>query len=1221
MGIPAAVVLPGTASAAVAVAASSDPVADGSKSEEEYALEQAAATGRPYELQSVRTESSDTWALPDGTWSVKRHGTPVRMLRAGAWVPTDPTLVFTADGSVTPKASSVAVTFSGGGTGPLLSGVKDGRTLTLTWPKALPKPTLAENVATYAEVLPGVDLQLKAEVEGFSQLLVVKTAQAAQNPELETLKFGLDTVGVTVAKDPETGSINAVDPAGQTVFTSPTPLMWDSTSSAGGTVASFASRAVATADAVETAPGDLFEPAPGAQDAQMPTTVTGDTLEIKPDQALLDGADTQYPVYIDPSFAWGSRQNWTRVYQKYPNTSFWNTKEVVRVGYENETNGLSRSFFQLDTAGIRGTQVKSSVFRIRNTWSWSCGARPVELWHVGPISSKTTWNRQPAKIGTAPVATVNDAKGWSSDCAAGNLEFDATAIAREAASKGWASVNLGLYASDESDTFGWKKFDAKTAVLETKFNNPPKAPTGLGTSPRTGCAGGAIGNTRVSLYALHDDPDAGNLTAEYQVFKAGNSTPVVNQSIPATRGKVATLAVPDATLPTGDYTWKTRTKDQDGSYSAWSVTCKFTVDRTRPSKPPVVVSTVFPDGKAGWPANTAKAGTLGSFTFKPNGITDVRKYYYYTDWEPDVRDVPVTTDDPKTPEIESEATVWLTPPGSGPHWVYVYSADASGNISDTEPYLFYANRRTERDGPNDLNGDGFNDLWSLDANNALLTYAGQGKGQFSAAANGGKSLADSQITFRGDWDEDGRNDLVSLEYNANAKRKMLWTYPNNGRGVIENRRTELTVTCPVRDDDQGCSREDDRWTGDDHWYNAEQVIAPGDINGDAKPDLLVKQAKHLWAYFGNRATHDLDLGGERAPVLVGGGDWDQFTVIAPGDVNGDSFPDLWLRHNTTGDVYRALGKEGPDGNVDPTTWGAAGERVKIGTGLKAVDYPVLGSSGDLDGDGLSDLWARKSDNAVVGIPGRAPAADGTALGAEFTIGRTLPTGTPGGTPGKPDMSGDTYADMIVLDTAGTLSIRKKHPTGPYFDTGTQVSWGWDQFRGKTGQGKLYFADIDGDGTKDLISHGTDGNIIVRRNDGTGTGFDTGTLMSAQWSNFLGQPGQGRLYFADVTGDGKADMMVHTTDGTISVRKNMGTYFDGGTVMTANWSNFLGQPGQGRLYFADITGDGKADLVVHPTDGLVSVRKNMGTYFDGGTPASAYWSNFLDGPDQGRLYFE
>ncbi|KOG08231.1 MULTISPECIES: hypothetical protein [Streptomyces] len=120
--------------------------------------------------------------------------------------------------------------------------------------------------------------------------------------------------------------------------------------------------------------------------------------------------------------------------------------------------------------------------------------------------------------------------------------------------------------------------------------------------------------------------------------------------------------------------------------------------------------------------------------------------------------------------------------------------------------------------------------------------------------------------------------------------------------------------------------------------------------------------------------------------------------------------------------------------------------MRIGTGLKAVDYPALGSSGDLDGDGLSDLWGRKSNNSVVGLPGRTPAADGMALGAEFTIGRTLPTGTQGGTPGK--------ADMMVHMTDGTISVRKN--MGTYFDGGTPASAYWSNFLDGPEQGRLYF---------------------------------------------------------------------------------------------------------------------------------------------------------------------
>ncbi|MFD5426737.1 FG-GAP-like repeat-containing protein [Streptomyces sp. NPDC127084] len=1049
---------PASAAPAKATAStSSDPVADGSVSEQDHALQQAESTGKPYELVSARTESTDTWALPDGTWSVKRYGTPVRLLRNGDWVPTDPTLTASSDRRVSPKVSTVDVSFSGGGSGPLLTGVKDGRTLSLTWPKALPAPTLAENVATYAEVLPGVDLQLKAEVEGFSQLLVVKTAEAAANPELAALKYKVDTVGLDVSTDPDTGSVSAVNPAGQTVFTSPSPLMWDSTSiSSGSAPAARSSFSAAAGDAVDEAPADVFEPPPGAQDAQMPTTVTGDTLEIKPDQELLTGADTQYPVYIDPSWAWGEKQNWTRVYKQYPNTSFWNTKDPVRVGYEAETGGsnrVSRSFVQLDTSDSRYVQVKKSVFRIRNLWSWSCQNRPVELWHTTGISKQTTWNRQPSK--KSKLDTVNDAKGWSKDCAAGNLEFDTTAKMQEAARKGWANITLGLYASDETDTFGWKKFDAKTAILETIYNTPPKRPTGLGTNPRTDCAaGGLIGNARVSLYATFDDKDAGNLTAVFQLFKSGATQPSATQTLPANKGKVTTWVVPDADLPSGSYTWKVFARDQDKAESPVSATCKFTIDRTRPSKPPVITSAdgKFPSGENGWPAVTGKARETGKFSLGANGVNDVDHYVWWTDYDPDPNDA--------APGVQAS----VHPPGYGPHFVYAYSVDKVGNRSDTATYVYYAGRSAVRDGPTDLNGDANSDIWSVDSNGTLLTYAGQGNGGFAAATNGGKFFSAASVDSRGDWGQDGYNDLVALEYDGAEKRKRLWTYPNNGSGVISDNYTELTVSCPEVNEELGCIG-DEKWTGDDHWHNAEQIITAGDLNGDTAPDLLVKQGKFLWAYYGNRAAYSLDV---REPVLVGGGDWDKFTVIAPGDLNGDKIADLWLRDNATGDIWRSYGQKGSNGYLDATTWGRTTARVKIAVGYQASTYPAVGSVGDITGDGLADLWARKTDNTMIGWYGKTPGADNKSFGAAFVIdGITGGSRIPSGTTLTGGQSLTSRSAKLTMQDDGNLVITSN---------GGKALWS-----SKTGGNA---------GAKAVMRN--DGNLVVYKADGTTVAWESKT---------------------------------------------------------------------------------------------------------------------------------
>ncbi|MFE5487959.1 trypsin-like serine protease, partial [Streptomyces sp. NPDC056527] len=122
------------------------------------------------------------------------------------------------------------------------------------------------------------------------------------------------------------------------------------------------------------------------------------------------------------------------------------------------------------------------------------------------------------------------------------------------------------------------------------------------------------------------------------------------------------------------------------------------------------------------------------------------------------------------------------------------------------------------------------------------------------------------------------------------------------------------------------------------------------------------------------------------------------------------------------------------------------------------------------------------------------------------------------------------------------------------------------------------ADIDGDGKDDLVVQRTDGAVIVHRNLGSSLG--AGTVMSSGWSRWVDGSDLGRLYFADMTGDNKADMIVHGVDGNIHVRKNLGASFDGGTQWSTGWSRWVDGSDLGRLYFADMTGDNKADMIVH-----------------------------------------
>ena len=178
-----------------------------------------------------------------------------------------------------------------------------------------------------------------------------------------------------------------------------------------------------------------------------------------------------------------------------------------------------------------------------------------------------------------------------------------------------------------------------------------------------------------------------------------------------------------------------------------------------------------------------------------NGVTDVVRYFWYTDYDPSVKEYDVSPG--------ASATVQIEPPGVGPHFVYAYSQDQAGNRSDTATYLYYAGRNEARDPEHDLNGDSYGDIWSVDSNGTLMTYAGQGNGQFTGATNGGQAFDPATpVTSSGDWGQDGYNDLITLLPDDTGE-KNLWVYPNNGSGIatkdgVDKGAQEVPSALPVR---------------------------------------------------------------------------------------------------------------------------------------------------------------------------------------------------------------------------------------------------------------------------------------------------------------------------------------------------------------------------------------------------------------------------------------
>ncbi|MFJ5153656.1 FG-GAP-like repeat-containing protein [Streptomyces sp. NPDC088353] len=968
--------LPLTATAAPTAPAESEDAA--AQSAAVKALKRAEETGKPVEVVSERGEFSSTFANPSGTFTQETYAVPVRVRQNGRLVDADPTLVREADGTVRPKATSVGMEFSGGGDAAMATIRRDGRSMSLGWDGKLPKPVLDGDTATYPEVLPGVDLKLRAGVTGFQQLLVVKTREAAADPRISRLSFPVRAAGVHVRTD-SSGNLAAVNPAGQEVFTAPTPLMWDSSGVPEG-VEPDGKRSVAAAldtfgaDAEPGREQDGFDRAVGAKEDTVPATVEDGVLKLTPRQDMLTAEDTVFPVLIDP-FVSGARNNWTAVAKKYPTTSYWNQSDnVARVGYESDTGGTWRSFFTMDTRNLAGRSIVNSTFRIKNTHSWSCTKKPVELWATNTISSATTWNKQPTWA--TKLAAVTDAKGWSSSCPAGNLEFNVKGNAIKAADGKWATMTLGLQAS-ETDTYGWKKFDASTAVLSTEYNSPPSAPSALDTVPSTknaaGCGDtapyGFIGDTDIQLTAKASDPDGGTVNVKFHLWATGhhpnddpNGVLIVNQSVAVTSGSVARLTVakskltPYLSVANGNFSWKAQASDgsltSDWTPPQGAPGCRFVFDPVRPSTPPAVSSPQFPDGSAGWPVNTSPVRTKGVFTLGPGAASDIASYEYWS-----TMDAKVVTAAPTG--LNGSVTVELTPTKAGPQYLYARSVDRAGNRSDTQSYLFYVNGARVADKPGDINGDGHPDLWAVDGAGTLQRYFGDGTGNAVKASQPASATArykDALTTRRGDWTDDGYEDLIALFHDATERQDRLWVEPNDGTGAIDlTERRELGV-----------------WTAENnHWQGADQIIAIGDVDGPLDldgdgvigpddrpgyPDLLVKKGDQLWLYYGSPSGY-LDEYADQPPVLLGDGGWSSLDLAAPGVMGeGAGGAAILGREKTTGELY-LFTATGPDG----AGLGSLAGRIQVGKSWTAVNRPLYTAVPDVRGNGQPGLWATGSN--------------------------------------------------------------------------------------------------------------------------------------------------------------------------------------------------------------------------------------------------------------------
>ncbi|HEY0936045.1 MAG TPA: hypothetical protein VGD91_20180, partial [Trebonia sp.] len=382
-----------------------------------------------------------------------------------SWAAADATLVKQGDGSYAPKAALGGLSLSGGGTGVLATTTSGSRSLSVTWPSALPAPAVSGAQATYANVFPGVDLVVTAGLAGgFSETLVIRDKAAAADPQLASLSLGLSASSGLTAHAGSDGSLTEETSSGQPAFFSPAPAAWDSRGTGAGTAG----------------PGLA-----GAGAVLAPAGYSAGSVRLGVPASLLAEPAADFPLYVDPSYSetpWF--ENYGELQSAFPNNSELNFTYDGNVGVGWDGGSADRGEYvfglpaQADSAPVTVTSATMTA-NAAVTFTSASTSHTVNAYSTSQYTSSSTWNSPPAVLAGPSAQTFTTASTTPNQ----NVSWNVASWVQSAYTSSAGVLSVQLNNSSETSEPQYVEF-APNAMLTYTYTQPaPAVPAGTGPVP------------------------------------------------------------------------------------------------------------------------------------------------------------------------------------------------------------------------------------------------------------------------------------------------------------------------------------------------------------------------------------------------------------------------------------------------------------------------------------------------------------------------------------------------------------------------------------------------------------------------------------------------------------------------------------------------------------------------------------------------------------------